>query len=665
MVSIFFTHARHQTRVHFYRTRFSSLCCLLLGAIILLGPITQFCPISRAARPRWAQPPRGQVSLPTPRSHYDTFKRGASGLPLLMDLLKEFDPKIQEVLLRFALASGFQGIPSTAQIDSADLKKLKSLAASAGITEATLRSIIPKAEIVALIKQSNWQTYKPILLEFFLHQSQVLEMIPEKWGAVWAPIVHDALLFFLDHLSNDRLLDKLVSLAMLPPGSSRGEYLKEFVSKVPSLQKMGQILARNPDLSPDYQKALQDLENGIHTMTRDELVQFVNEDIGKPSIDKYQVQFADKILAEASVGATIRATMVSPAGTPRRQVICKVVKPYVLAYMPEDLAIVDGLAAYFTTNHDFYELGSLPLVDMFSEIRKALTNEINIVDEQKNFATAREYYKGSNKVVVPEIFPISTTHVTVMDFIAGEKITSAFPGDSRQRSVMAVRLSEVMTGDVIFSPKPVAIFHGDPHPGNVYRLTNDPKNPYKIALLDWGLMGTFPRAERVALMQLILGVQMSDAKRLRKNVGSLIEGGLPSDPAKLQKIDALVAEIVKPKPGRGSFDGLSDLLFGLIEQGYTTNFNLNIFIKSQATIAGELVQLDPTLKQDELLEKQITAQVKKEMPKRLVCVLFCWNSRGYTSLLSNSDVMAVSRYKKPKDTGAAPAPTPAPVKSQP
>ena len=58
---------------------------------------------------------------------------------------------------------------------------------------------------------------------------------------------------------------KLVSLAYLPPGSPRGDYLKEFVSKVPSLQKLGQILARNPDLSADYRKSLQELENGIHT----------------------------------------------------------------------------------------------------------------------------------------------------------------------------------------------------------------------------------------------------------------------------------------------------------------------------------------------------------------------------------------------------------------
>src|SRR5258708_5920334 len=191
MISLFSKQARKLSRGYITRPRLSSATCMLIGTVLFLGPLTQLHSISRAETPRQTPQTRQQIPLPTPRSHYDTFKPGTTGLPLLLD--------------------------------------------------------------------------------------------------------------FLDHLSDDRLLDKLVSLAYLPPGTSRGDYLKEFVSKVPSLQKLGQILARNPDLSPDYRKALQDLENGIHTMTREELVTFISDDVGKPEIDKYQVQFADHILAEASV----------------------------------------------------------------------------------------------------------------------------------------------------------------------------------------------------------------------------------------------------------------------------------------------------------------------------------------------------------------------------
>jgi len=625
---------------------------LVVCTVLFLTPFLLLGPISRAEIPQpTRQTSRKEIPLPTPRSHYEQYKPGASGLPLLMDLLKEFNPEIQSVLVSFAKASGLQDV-STAELE-AEARKLQSFVEAAGIKAGPP---ISKEQAVALLKKVDWTPVRPLLLEFFVHQSKVLDMIPQSWGTIAGPILHDSLLYFLDHLSDDRLLDKLVSLALLPPGTGRGEYLKEFVSKVPSLQKMGQILARNPDLAPDYRKALQDLENGIHTMTREELVQFITEDIGKTKIDQYQVQFADKILAEASVGAVIRAKCTPPGTTAPREAICKVVKPYVLVYLPEDLRIIDGLAAYFTTNHDFYQLGNLPLVEMFKDIRKSLTNEINVVDEQKNFIRAREYYKDSKKVVVPEVFPISTNHVSFMEFIAGEKIINAFPGDTKQRAIMARRLTDVMTVDVIFAPKAEAIFHGDPHAGNVYHVTGDPKNPYLIALLDWGLMGTFPRQDRVALMQLILGVQLADAKRLHKYAGALLEHGLPTEPEKLQKIDALIAELVKPKPGRGSFEALQELLFGLIEQGYATKFTLNLFIKSQVTIAGELVELDPTLKQDDYMTQQVTAMVKKELPKRLL--LFpAWNYRGYRSLLSNGDIMSMTRNKpkKPKEPKAVAA----------
>ena len=627
---------------------------LTIAAITLIGTI-QIHAGAQDLNRQSEQHDGRHASLPTPLAHYDTFKRGTTGLPLLIGLLKEFEPETQQILLRFAMVAGLQDLNAKSEVAAADLKQLQSMAEAAGIPK---KLPFTKEQAVAAIKKTRWTEYRPILIELMVHQSGVLDLIPEKWGSVWGPIIHDAMIYFLDHLSDDRLLDKIVSIAMLPPDTPRGDYLKEFVSKVPSLQKMGQIIARNSDLTPEYQKALQDLENGIRTMSGQELSEFIISDIGKQQIDQYQMQFSDKLLGEASVGAVMLASGIPPGTTGRRQMVCKVVKPYVLINMPEDLAILDGLADYFTTYHDFYKFGSMPLVEIFREIRKALTDEINIVAEQKNFIRAREYYKGSKKVVIPEIYPISNNHVTVMEFIKGEKITSAFPGDAGKRSIMARELSDVMTGDVIFSKKPEAIFHGDPHPGNVLHLTSDPANPYKIALIDWGLMGTFPREDRMALMQLIIGVRLKDAKRLHKNTGYLVEGGIPNDPGKWQKIDALIAEVLKPKPGAGAFDGLQDLLFGLIAEGYVTKFDLNMFIKSQVTIAGELIQLDPKLKQDDLIEKQVTSMVKKEAAKRIPCMIFCRDSRNYTSMLSNNDVKALRKNMK-KKTAAVPAAPPA------
>src|SRR4029453_18350991 len=114
---------------------------------------------------------------------------------------------------------------------------------------------------------------------------------------------------------------------------------------------------------------------------------------------------------------------------------------------------------------------------MFPEVKKALAKEIDVVEEQQNLVRARQYYRNNGSVVVPELFPISTNHVTVMQFIVGEKITSAFEGQPAQRAIMAKRLADVMTREVIFASSKEPIFHGDPHAGNVYHVTDNANDP--------------------------------------------------------------------------------------------------------------------------------------------------------------------------------------------
>jgi ubiquinone biosynthesis protein len=219
---------------------------------------------------------------------------------------------------------------------------------------------------------------------------------------------------------------------------------------------------------------------------------------------------------------------------------------------------------------------------------------------------------------------------------------------------MARRFSDALTFDVLFSPKAEALFHGDPHAGNVFHVTDNPKDPYQIALLDWGLCGTFPRKERVALVQLILGVKLRDAKRLRNNIGALLESGLPDSPGKLQRIDDIIEEVLKPKTRRSSFEAIEELLLALVQEGYATRFNLNLFVKSQVTISGILAELDPTFKQDDYVEKKISGLVWKELPKRLLYTLWfpAWNSRSYRSLVSNEDIKDFI-FGKPKDQKSA------------
>jgi ubiquinone biosynthesis protein len=554
-----------------------------------------------------------EVPLPTPKDHYQHFDANEAGLKLLTELMGELDPATQKLVLDI--------------VNSQDASTLQK---------------IPRSEVLSAFRSVNWQKWKAPALEMLLHHSNVLDAIPAG-SKEWVPIVHDALLYFLDRLDSERLLNRLVDFAYLPPGNSRGDRILQFASGTPTFQKIGQILARNTALEPDIQEALQTLENSLRTSTREELVEFISSELGPQTIEKYQMQFADRILAEASVGAVIRASLQMPADQKRRDVVCKVIKPYVLKAIPEELSILDGLTRYFDQQRDFYDLGQVHLAELFQDIRKSMSEEIQIEDEQDNLRRALSYYKDNPRILIPELYPFSTPHVTVMEFVRGDKISNAFPNDARQRAIMARRLSDALTFDVIFSKREEALFHGDPHAGNVFHVAGDPTDPYRIALLDWGLCGLFSRSQRIELVQLVLGIELNDAKRLRKHVGALVEGELAQSPEKVRRLDELIQETLQQRSKRSNFDTLGDLIVRLSKEGYVLRFNIALLIKSQVTIAGILAGLDPKLKQDEHLMKRANGLVWKEFHKHLLNTIWfpAWNSRNYRSMLSNGDITSV------------------------
>ncbi len=549
-----------------------------------------------------------RVHLPTPLAHYKTYDPDKAALELMGKALQKLDPKQRETAMKL-LASG---------------------------KPESLPPVKPE-EAVKMLRQLGLDEYEPELLEVFLHRSGVLDVIPPEYRKSLTPIIHDALLGFLDGLSDERLAERFIALARVPRSTPRGEKILLLISRLPALQKVGQIVARVQGIPPDISQALQSLESGIHTMSRDELVRYIVQEAGEETIEKYQIRFGDKILAEASVGAVIKGSFVPPGSGRRQEMVCKLIKPYVVTGLPEEMEIIDALIDLVDKHADFYQLGDVPLKEMFQDIKAKLADELRVTQEQANFRRAYEYYRGDSRVKVPEIYPFSTKNVTFMEFLRGEKITDAFPGDARRRARLARRLADVMSFDSLFSRRATAIFHGDPHAGNVMHLTGDPENPYRIGLLDWGLLGEFTRERRLHMVQLNLALKDHNRRKLHRHVGALIAGGLPQDAGRRQRLFSLADQALKESGN--SYEIYADLVATLAKNGFVLDPDFSLYIKAQVTLSGIYRELDPSLKLDRYLESRVGRRVLREFPKRLL-LLPAWNYRGYRSLLSNGDVFA-------------------------
>ena len=106
------------------------------------------------------------------------------------------------------------------------------------------------------------------------------DLVPDRY-AQWRPLVQDAMLFMFLHLSIERLAPKLVEQMELPSNTPTGARLLKLIAKVPGLQKLGQVLARNRHLLPRLRHALTELENGISDMDAEQVRAIIVRELGQ------------------------------------------------------------------------------------------------------------------------------------------------------------------------------------------------------------------------------------------------------------------------------------------------------------------------------------------------------------------------------------------------
>jgi ubiquinone biosynthesis protein len=334
----------------------------------------------------------------------------------------------------------------------------------------------------------------------------VERLVPQAYLA-WRPPVRDAMMFVVARLSPARLAPKLLEQLELPLDTSAEVRLLRLIAKVPGLQKLGQVIARNQHLRPALRNALARLENGIRDVRPEDVVAIIRRELG-PRVEKYDVKVAPAILSEASVSAVVRFTWRNPESGKRERGVFKVLKPHIPEYFAEDMDYLQGLAQYFSDRQHNYGFPAKLLPDTFNKVRRLLRHEVNFVREQKTLVEAWGLYRSMRGVRVPRLIqPLSTPRITALTEERGIKVTNAaarLPA-SRRRKV-AEQLIEALVAVPLLSSQEDAIFHGDPHAGNL--LYNNRTG--ELTIIDWALRERLSRDQRRHLALLFLMVTLRD-----------------------------------------------------------------------------------------------------------------------------------------------------------
>ncbi|KAF0231752.1 MAG: unusual protein kinase, partial [bacterium] len=195
------------------------------------------------------------------------------------------------------------------------------------------------------------------IVRLLLELIPVEQLVPPVYEK-YRPMVADAANVILSHLNATRLRTKLIEQMMLPFESTLAERLMSLIAKMPTLQKLGQIIARNRNLDPKFRKLLQKLENGIKDANYESILAKVNQEL-KHQIKAYKVKIGGRFLAEASVCAVVPFTWYNPGDGVRRRGVFKVIKPFITGYWIEELKILEALANYLDQNRNRYGLPTI------------------------------------------------------------------------------------------------------------------------------------------------------------------------------------------------------------------------------------------------------------------------------------------------------------------
>ncbi|MCA9072560.1 MAG: AarF/ABC1/UbiB kinase family protein [Planctomycetaceae bacterium] len=466
---------------------------------------------------------------------------------------------------------------------------------------------------------SNWN---------FLFAHADFESVLGTTYARFAPPVKAGLATFLEGLPANEQSAILELQAGLPPETTLSERLGALARQCPVLHKLGQVLARDRRLSPEFRVQLRQLESLPPTIPVETIESTLTRELG--AVERLGVKLQPP-LAEASVAVVVPFEVESPlpTGTPNQGVF-KILKPGIEERLEMELGLLGRVGEHLDQRCEELGIPHVDYEDAFREVKRKLIDEVDLTHEQKHLRQAQSFYADDPGVQIPTLLDYSTPRVTAMERLFGEQITEPVFENRKDRRQLAARIVKSLVADAVFSRSSDAMFHGDPHAGNLI-LTRDGR----VGIHDWSLTGSLGEAERVAIVQLVLGAITLDSKSIVTYLKKLDHSKTSNSEVLELVVDDWVARI-----RRGQFPGFTWLtgLFGDAVEKARLRFapDLMLFRKSLHTLEGVIADVSAdSFRIDEAMLIDFLRHFSQEWPRRWITRP---DSRDFATRLSNFDI---------------------------
>ena len=385
-------------------------------------------------------------------------------------------------------------------------------------------------------------------------------------------------------------------------GATRAERLRLALEELgPIFVKFGQALSTRRDLLPgDIADELAKLQDRVPPFPGSEARASLERSYAQPLSAQFTA-FDETPLAAASIAQVHVATRLDG-----REVVIKVLRPGMREQIGRDLEVMRALARL--AERWWPEARRLKPMAVVSEYRQTILDELDLMREAANASQLKRNFAGTTLLYVPEVhWDLCRGEVMVMERIHGVPIGDL--ATLRARGTDFRRLAE--NGVEIFFTQVFRhnFFHADMHPGNIFVLLDDPRQP-RYAAVDFGIVGTLDLRDQRYLAENFLAVFDRDYRRVAE---LHIESGWVPASTRVDEMESAVRTICEPIFDRP----LSEISFGTVL--------LRLFSALQrfdGQIQPQLILLQKTLLNVEGLGRQLYPQL--DIWKTAAPVLRSW-----------------------------------------
>ncbi len=462
-----------------------------------------------------------------------------------------------------------------------------------------------------------------------LDETALAALLPEAYARFARP-VREGLVLFLSELPEKAQFAIVSKQTSLPLTASISERLALLARSCPVLHKLAQVLARDQRLAPELREHLRELESLPPTVPENLIHNELVKELGP--LERLGIQLSPPALAEASVAVVIPFVALEPKDRNSASGgVFKLLKPGIEDRLELELELLSQVGAHFDRKLIELDIPAMDYEELFEQIREKLRHEVCLDQEQCNLLQAADVFADQPLVHIPALLPHCTPRVTAMERIEGVKVTDRRFADPLESRQLAELIVHALVAGPIFSRGDHAMFHADPHAGNLM-ATHDKR----LAILDWSLVGFLGEPERLAIVQMVQSAITLDARRIAEILESLNTSTRVDSSALYAIVQASLKQI-----RQGRLPGLAwlvDLLDDAVHvAGLRVASDLMLMRKSLHTLEGVVAEIgDGAVELDDVLMNDFLRNFARELPRRYVAEP---SSRDFATRISNLDLM--------------------------